>query len=269
MLALAAVMTAVGVHAGNPSIQLQYDISDPPVIESPLEEAVAFWERFRDSFDRRTDELFAERLHPLNVLSWSVNADSESDPLHEHTADVARRALSRSVTHGFREATMELPIMLWLKDRRGWLADVLENSVGNVREESVAPVEMSYHVVERSWWKRLSEAGGVRYGIRPFRTSPYAFLSLAIGDGDQKVLLGNLRYHYRNFAEHKFELALSVPLPHGLSIDFGTSYRLGRDDDGALLVLKLFKEFRPGGILHVGLEARERPALFAGMSVPW
>jgi len=35
-------------------------------------------------------------------------------------------------------------------------------------------------------------------------------------------------------------------------------------------VIKLFKEFKSGGILYVGLEARRNnPAVFAGMVLPW
>ena len=32
---------------------------------------------------------------------------------------------------------------------------------------------------------------------------------------------------------------------------------------------KIVKEFKSGGIMHVGLEAREHPSFFAGMALPW
>ena len=71
------------------------------------------------------------------------------------------------------------------------------------------------------------------------------------------------------FAEHRFEVALSVPLGRGLGLDLGTSYQFGRHGHQQGLVVKLLKEFKSGGILHVSMEAREHPALFAGIALPW
>ncbi len=263
---LAAVLT-VGVEAADQSIGLQYN-NAAATIESPPAEA--FWEHFRARFDDRVDELFADRLHPFNVMSWNMElADGNSDHVRERGASTVSHALSKSAVSGLREAAVDLPIMLWLKERQGLLADFLRNSLDEVGEEEVAPLDVSYRLVERSWWQRLSESGDVRYGIRPFRTNPYAFLSMGIRDGDTLLMLAHMRYHYDQFAEHLFEIALSLPLAHGFSIDLGTSYRLGREGEQAGLVFKLFKELKSGGILHIGLEARERSAFFAGIALPW
>lgn len=77
-----------------------------------------------------------------------------------------------------------------------------------------------------------------------------------------------MRYHYCHFADHSFELAVSLPLVYGFSIDVGTSYQFGQHDEKKGMVLKLFKEFKGAGIVHVGLEVQERPGLFAGVSFP-
>ena len=83
------------------------------------------------------------------------------------------------------------------------------------------------------------------------------------------LLLAHVRYHYRNFADHRFEIALSLPLPHGLAFDIGTSYQFGRKRDEGRVVIKIEKEFKSGGIVHVGFEAREGAAVFAGLAFPW
>jgi hypothetical protein len=80
--------------------------------------------------------------------------------------------------------------------------------------------------------------------------------------------LGHMRYYYENFADHKFEFAFSVPLARDCAFDVGTSYQFGRHDDQKTLVLKFIKEFKSGGIVHVGLEAQQHPSLFAGVSLP-
>jgi len=148
-------------------------------------------------------------------MNWSFElADRGYDQFQERISSAARNAISKSVAHGFREAAVDLPIMLWLEDRQDFLADFLRNSVGNVGEERVAPLDVSYRLAERSWWKGLSENEDVRFGIRPFSTSPYTFLSRAIRDGDTLLLLAHVRYHYRNFADHRFEIALSLLMPN-------------------------------------------------------
>ncbi len=238
-----AALAVVEMHAGDQSIGIQYNISPLP-LESPPRET--FLERYKVAFDRRLEDQFADRLHPFNVMNWSVDlADRGYDQFQERISSAARNAISKSVVHGFREAAVDLPIMLWLEDRQDFLADFLRNSVGNVGEERVAPLDVSYRLAERSWWKTLSENEDVRFGIRPFSTSPYTFLSRAIRD------------------------ALSLPLPHGLAFDIGTSYQFGRKRDEERLVIKIEKEFKSGGIVHVGFEAREGAAVFAGLAFPW
>jgi hypothetical protein len=257
----------VEAQAGDPGVVLQHSNFTAPV-ESPPGEA--FLERFTVEFDRRIDEQFADRLHPFNVMSWNIElANNDSDYFRGRAASAARNALSKSVVYSVREAAVDLPILSWLKERQGVLADFLRNSVDSSEEEAVAPLELSYRLVERSWWQRLSENGHLQYGIRPFRTSPYAFLSTGIRDKDRLFLLGHVRYHYRPFAEHRFEVALSLPLDHGFAIDVGTSYQFGGRGEEEKLVVKLFKEFKRGGILHVGLEARQHQAFFAGIALPW
>src|SRR5207247_6780934 len=142
------------------------------------------------------------------------------------------------VGYGAREATVALPVLLWRNYRQGVLADFLRNSVDSVAEEDVAPLDLRYRPVERSWWRRLSESGGVHYGIRPFRTSPYTFVSLGIKQGDNLLALANVRYHYRNFADHRFWIALSVPLAQGIAFEVCSSYPFWRQsEDGRLEAL--------------------------------
>jgi hypothetical protein len=267
LLAGLVVITAIESHAADESVDLQYGKFTAP-IASPQRETFTLWDRFKVSFDQRVEDQFANRFHPLSAMNWSMDLGDGRTP-HERATRAARRTLSKAVVRGAREAAVDLPIMVWLKDRQGFVADLLENSVGSVAEEEVAPLDTSYQPEERSWWGRLPEGGDVRYGIRPFRTDPYAYMSLTLRDGDDLLLLGHLRYHYRSFADHCFEVALSVPLPHGFAFDLGTSYTMGRPLDEEPVAIKLFKEFKSGSILHVGLEARSRPGLFAGITVPW
>jgi hypothetical protein len=261
-------MAAIGLRAEDPSAQLAYP-EPMGLVALPSEDSLSLWKRFQVQFGRGTDDLFADHFHSLKIMKMSVDVgDSQPVRFRERTTFAARRTVAKSFVYGVREATVQLPLMLWLEERQGFLAEFLRNSIGSTEEEALAPLDPSYGVVERSWWRQLSENGHMSYGARPFRTDPYAFLSLGIKDGETVFLLGNLRYYFRNFADHKFELALSVPLAYGFALDLGTFYQFGRHDDEKFVV-KLFKGFKGGGILHVGFEVRDRPGMFAGIALPW
>jgi len=265
----AAILTIeVEMSAADQGVNLQYVPYTTP-IESPAEAPFEFWDRFKVSFDQHSDELFTDRFHPLKIMDWRMElANRAPDAFRERTTSVARHTVAKSVVNGFREITVDTPIMVWLKERQRFFGDLLRNSVGNVEEDAVAPLDLSYGLVERSWWRRLSEGGSLRYGLRPFRTDPYAFLGLAIKDGESLVLLTHVRYHYRLLGDHFFEIALSLPLAHGFAIDIGTTYEFGRYGEEKRAAIKLAKELKAGGIVHVGLEAKERPMLLAGISFP-
>lgn len=257
---------AVATHAGDQAVQLQYGTSAAP-LESPPGDT--FRNRFSGAFDQEVNEQFAERFHPFNVMGWTVEAlDKDASFLSERATGAARGAFSKAALNGIQEATADLPILVWLEEREGILADFFRNSIRNAGEEAVVPLDPSYRPAEQSWWKRLAERNEVRYGIR-LRTNPYAFLSFALKEGDTVSLLAHVRYHYVSFSEHRFELALSVPLGRGLGVDLGTSYQFGRHGHEEGLVVKLLKEFKSGGILHLSMEAREHLGMFAGIALPW
>ncbi len=158
--------------------------------------------------------------------------------------------------------------MDWLDGQRGFVADFVLDSLDTVEEESINPLNPSYRVLEKSWWRRLSERRGFRYGLRPFQISPYAFVSTGIWRKESLLAMAHMRYHYRHFSEHHFELSLSVPVSRGVSFDVGAAKLLGRQSEATKLVLKLSKQLAGGGIVHVGMEAKDHPTFLVGMSVP-
>jgi len=227
-------------------------------------------ERFSAAFDRRVNEQFADQFHPFNQMtSIRESVAMDASYLSDRATSSGRNAFAKSAVYGLRESTVDVPILLWLQERQGILADFFRRAIGNVGEEAVAPLDPSYRLAEQSWWKRLEEKNEVRYGIRPFTTSPYAFLSFVLKEGGTACLLGHVRYHYVSLAEHRFEVALSFPLGRGLGFDLGTSCQFGRHGHQEGLVVKLLKEFKTGGILHLSMEARDHTAVFAGVALPW
>jgi hypothetical protein len=166
-----------------------------------------------------------------------------------------------------REAVVVLPFMVWLDDHQSWFANLLRGSIGNVDEEIAGPTDISHEGFLKSWW-RTEASHQTEYGIRPFRTSPYAYVSHGITDGERTILLAHVRYYYDRFAHHGTELGFTVPLEYGLNLDCGSSYEFGSRDPQRFAV-KLVKEFTNGGVAHIGFEVHQHPALIAGITLGW
>lgn len=269
VLGLAVVATVAGARAADPRLAPPNDTLTVS-LQSPRPEPLFFWQRFDAGFDDNVNDTFADALQPLNSIRWNLDLPGPdfSDNFRERASSEARAAFIKSSEFGAREAVVELPFMAWLDEHQGWLADLLRGSIGNVSEEAVSPLGISYQGVERSWWRSVA-LNGTHYGFRPFRTDPYAYVSHAITDGGgNTVLLANVRYYYDHFSDHRFELALSVPVAYGVDLDVGTSCQFGTHDARKCAV-KLVKELRGGGVAHLGVEVRTRPMLIAGITFPW
>lgn len=243
-------------------IQLQHN-DGAVTIGAPAEEL--FWERFKIEFVDSADNFFVDRFRPLKMIRGGE--DERVDPFLQPTSKQYGHFLFNSTVSGLREAAVDLPVIGWLADRQGVLAEFLRNTVGSVDEEAVNPLNLAYEPAEYSWW-RQSLNTDLAYGIRPFRTDPYAFIGLALRQGETVLGVTNLRYHYLGFADHRFEFALSMPLVNGFSVELGASYQFGQHQDKTRAAFKVFKEFHHGGIVFFGMEARRSPVLSAGITIP-
>jgi hypothetical protein len=267
-LGLAVITMVAGAHAADTGVGAQtgaFSVS----VEPPRPQPAFFWERFDDGFGDHANDIFSDALQPLNAIRWNLDLPGRDFGVNfrERASSRARNAFGKSVEYGTREAAMEMPFMIWLDEHQGWLASLVRDSVGNVDEEAVAPLGLTYRGVEQSWWRSMA-AGETHYGVRPFRTSPYAYLSHGITDGEKTILLANVRYYYDRFSNHRVELALSLPIAYGMALDFGSSYQFGTRDEHRVAV-KIVKQLKTGGIAQLGFEARQHPTLIAGISFAW
>lgn len=249
---------------------LMYDEPLPELEGFDTRKPYTFWEHFEDAFDTRAVRTFSDRLHPLKVMRWNFNRDDD-DSWHDEVDRANRQvksALVKSVRYSLRDASAILPVAVWLEGREDALSELFLSSVDAVEEEAVAPLKPEYRPAERRWWQELAEKRILRYGIRPFRTNPYSFFSVRVQEADRLLLLGHVRYYFRDLADHRFEMAVSVPLGNGFALDAGNAYQFGRHEDENKLVVKLSKSLNQGGIVHLGVELQSSPAVFAGLSVP-
>ena len=241
-------------------------------IEAPPKQPLYFWERFDTSFQSDVNDVFEDALSPQNAVKWNIELPGAdfSTRFYDQTTKAADQALLDSFKYSARDAIVGIPFGLWLDSRQGWFATLFRGSVDNVGEESLSPLNPSYSVVQQSWWKAMLRDGGTYYGIRPFSTSPYAYISHGIMDGGGKtVLLANVRYYYDHYSNHRFELSMSVPLAYGLSADVGTGIQFGNQESNKTCAIQLIKEFKGHGTAHLGFQMQQHPIILAGLTFAW
>ena len=267
-LGLGVTVAVAAARAAEPDI-VPPDSSFAVTVQSPPPTPLFFWERFDFAFDDKANGIFADALQPLNVIQWNVDLRGRdfSDNFRELAARRARGAMMKSIEYGTREAAVELPFMVWLDDHDTWFANLLRDTVDNMYEETASPLDAPQTSVQQSWWRNEAR-NGTHYGIRPLRTSPYAYVSHGISDGERTILLAHARYYYDRFTHQRAELALSVPLDYGMTFDVGSAWQL-EGHDRSRFVVKLIKELKGGGTAHIGFEVRQHPALIAGITFTW
>ncbi len=267
--ACVAITALCGALGATEELSLEYLKPLPEVEGDGNREPSGFWEHFQQAFDNRSAQVFTDSLHPLKVMGWQMNQASESwHQVVDRSNRKMKHALTKSLQYSFRDASVVMPIANWLEGRQDALADLFLNSVDAVEEEAVQPLNPGYRPAERRWWQDLAQKRVVSYGIRPFRTNPYTFLGVRFQEEDRLILLGHVRYYFQDLTDHRFDVAVSLPVGQGFALDAGTSYQFGRHEDEARFVVKCSKAFKQGGIMHLGFEVKSSPVVFAGISLP-
>lgn len=235
-------------------------------------EPTSLWGFFQTAFDQRAPIIFQDQFQPYNFSNVNgMWAGQDFTRIRDYDAIVGRHALVSSFRSSARDAVLalDLPILDWIRGQRGFFAKFLWNSFDSADEESVSPRDPSYRSAEYSWWEQQLHEDHLRYGVRPFRTDPYAYVGGRFKDAQRVLFLWDARYYYRNFGDHCFELTLSAPITSDVSLQLGTSYQFGMHGTEKGIVLKLLKTFRSGGIFNVGLEVQQHPVVVAAITLPW
>lgn len=246
-----------------------YDRAAAQLEISAPEQSPYFWQRFQQAIRQRTGEVFEDDFNPFSNMSWFLrNPDNSWQDYLDHGNDDAQGCMFKSLEYSARDASLTLPMGTWVDMQQDILGKLFVNSVDAVEEESVSPLNPKYQATERRWWQSLASAQSLRYGVRPLRTDPYAFVGFRIEDGGQPMMLAHVRYYFRDFADHRFQLALSFPISNRVALDVGTAYQFGQHDEQKKVVVKLTKSFKNGGVAHLGMEVQQTPLLIAGISFP-
>lgn len=255
--------------ASNWTIQTPYPQNFGAYSNPDEAEPASLWSQFNDAFEWRAPADFNDRFEAYNYHVDDLWGNGNR--IRDYDAMAARHALTDSVRSSMRNAllAMDLPGLTWIRNQHDVFSSFLWNSLDNSDEESVSTRDPSYRSVENSWWEGRSQERQLAYGVRPFSTDPYAYMDWRIKRQGRVWLLGDARYHFQNFGDHRFELTLSSPITEHTSLQFGTSYQFGVHPSQRNMVIKFAKTFHSGGVFNVGIETQKRSTLIAAITLPW
>lgn len=218
------------------------EVSVSLVAASDMREAV-----LREHIEYRLERNFRQRFGALAHMEWYFLTDHQEDNFEKRYHNKQTRRFSNNLidvlSEGSREWFVETPAFSWGEDFGERALDALplfrglRDSIAGVDEEEINTTVFSLAPAERSWFSSLQHSDVVRYGVRPFRTSPYGFVSVGFSDPDieQKIAL-HLRIYAERFARQRMEAVASVQLTSSWEVAGAMSYEPKRDtqDKGPL-----------------------------------
>jgi hypothetical protein len=124
----------------------------------------------------------------------------------------------------FRTAALNLlPVDRWADFWQGHVLNFIANSIGNPEEQHIGLMSSSYSAV-RSSWESANESSGLRWGVRPWGTSPYLYFIAQGGHLDGRSLITfEGRAQYTVLGSTKLEGRLTFQLPAAFRLAAGTS----------------------------------------------
>ena len=254
----------------------------------PTERSEKLSERFLQEVVASDSIVFDRFTGPSSRLSWARRKDKLGyASLDQWNADGAK-LFTTIATDSLRTAAIEaLPLDNWQNYWEGRFAGFIAGTLGNPLEEHIEVASVSYSAV-RSSWERENEKGGVQWGLRPWRTSPYVYLFAHAGHLDGKPLLTfEGRAGYTFFASTRLEGRLTLQLPASFRLAGGAGVdpgKLGTRDTSAsfygfsLERLVQVRDHIPAGIFYLGFRSgayggssnqRHENMIVAGLSRPW
>jgi hypothetical protein len=249
-------------------------------------------------------DILLERFFQETVASDSIVFDRFSGPASQlswtrRQADLGYASISQFHTEGARmfstiafdslrtAAAEALPLDMWQDHWQGWLGRLISGTLGNPEEEHIQMTSISYSAV-RSSWEKVNERGGIQWGVRPWRTSPYIyFLAHAGRLAGLPLITFEGRSGYSMFGSAKVEARMTLQLPASFRISGGASVDLTRtasNESGAnhfavtLERVLRSRAFAPDSVFYVGFRSgvtggwntpRQENQILAGLFKRW
>src|SRR5437016_7699460 len=169
---------ALPLSAENTGKTNQAAISYPSASFSfePTERSEVLSERFLQEVVASDSIVFDRFTGPASRLGWARSQDKLGYASLDRWNSDGARLFSTIGMDSLRTAAIEvLPFDLWQDYWQGRFTDFIIGTIGNPSEEHIEVTSVSYSAV-RSSWEQENQKGGIQWGFRPWRTSPYLYL---------------------------------------------------------------------------------------------
>jgi len=161
---------------------------------------------------------------PSPMLDWTRKRELYGYEALERWNLSGARMFGSIAADSFRTAALDLlPVDRWADFWQGHVLSFIANSIGNPEEQHIGLTSSSYSAVRASW-ESVNEGAGLKWGIRPWGTSPYLYFIAQGGHLDGRSLVSfEGRAQYTVLGSTKLEGRLTFQLPAAFRLAAGTS----------------------------------------------
>ncbi|KKU66584.1 MAG: hypothetical protein UX89_C0021G0012 [Parcubacteria group bacterium GW2011_GWA2_47_16] len=167
-------------------------------------------------FENRLSFTFTNIFSTYRVPEFERERDRLGFGFSEHLADEARNAFSRGTRLALRQfAVEEIPLVSEV--RANW-ASALRNTLTGYEEKEnlVSPFDSREGIPTQ---EGLRQPRNLKFGWRPFRTNPYAFVSWGRYSTDgERIFTTSFRIYGEDWHIPKSELIAELPVGRGFSL---------------------------------------------------
>lgn len=197
----------------------------PPFINLEIStRSDAFVTRFFEEVTSSDSYVFDRFTGPSPRLDWARRREKLGYGIFDRWNSAGASLFGSIGSDSFRTVAMDLlPLDRWADFWQGHLLNFIANSFGNPEEQHIELVSSSYSAVRTSW-ESANEGTGLRWGLRPWGTSPYLYFLAQAGHMDSRSLVTlEGRAQYTVLGSTKLEGRLTFQLPASFRLAAGTS----------------------------------------------
>ena len=199
-----------------PPPAVNFDVPPPP--------SDRFIRRIFEEMTSSDSTVFDRFTGPAAKLDWTRKQDCYGSEVIDRWNSAGVSMFTSIGADSLRTAAITLlPLDWWADFWQGHLLNFVAGAIGNPEEQHIGLVSSSYSAV-RSSWESANEGTGLKWGVRPWGTSPYLYFIAQGGhlDGRSLVTLEG-RAQYTLLGSTKLEGRLTFQLPASFRLAAGTS----------------------------------------------
>jgi hypothetical protein len=199
-----------------PPPSVNFDVPPPP--------SDRFIGRIFEEMTSSDSTVFDRFTGPAPKLDWTRKQDRYGSELIERWNSAGASMFTSIGADSLRTAAINLlPLDRWADFWQGHLLNFIAGAIGNPEEQHIELLSSSYSAVRYSW-ESSNQGSGLKWGVRPWGTSPYLYFIAQGGhlDGRSLVTLEG-RAQYTVLGSTKLEGRLTFQLPASFRLAAGTS----------------------------------------------